>query len=59
MAFAREYAQLVLEENFEDAKRLFLDPLLAVHHAHLVMLSAQGIVSRADAHAQRQLPARD
>ncbi len=52
--FAQEYVQLVLNENFEDAKALFLDPLLAIHRAHLVMLAECGIVSRGDARALRQ-----
>ena len=53
MRFAPDYVRLVLAENFEDAKRLFLDPLLAIHRAHLVMLARQGIVSSGDAHAIR------
>jgi argininosuccinate lyase len=51
--FAPEYIAYVLNENFEDAKQLFLSPLLAIHHAHLVMLAECGIVSAADAHAIR------
>jgi argininosuccinate lyase len=49
MAFAPEYVTYVLNENFEDAKELFLSPLMAIHYAHLVMLTAQGIVPREDA----------
>ena len=49
MPFAPEYVHTVLNENFEDAKALFLDPLLAIHGAHLVMLAEQGIVARPDA----------
>jgi argininosuccinate lyase len=52
--FAPEYVRYVLNENFEDAKELFLAPLMAVHRAHLVMLAAQRIVSRSDAHALRE-----
>jgi len=48
MGFAPEYVRYVLTENFEDAKALFLRPLLAIHHAHLVMLVETGIVSRDD-----------
>jgi argininosuccinate lyase len=48
MGFAPEYVRYVLTENFEDAKALFLRPLLAIHYAHLVMLVQTGIVSRAD-----------
>jgi argininosuccinate lyase len=53
-AFASEYVKYVLNENFEDAKSLFLRPLMAIHYAHLEMLASQGIVSREDAHAIRQ-----
>ena len=51
MAFAPEYVKYVLNENFEDAKRLFLRPLMAIHAAHLVMLASRGIVSAGDARA--------
>ena len=44
MTFDREYVRIVLNENFEDAKELFLSPLIAIHYAHLVMLAEQGIV---------------
>ena len=43
MAFAPEYINCVLSENFEDAKEQFLSPLIAIHTAHLVMLAARGI----------------
>ena len=49
MPFAPEYVRHVLNENFEDAKELFLSPLLAIHHAHLAMLAQQRIVSCEDA----------
>jgi argininosuccinate lyase len=51
--FAPEYITYVLNENFEDAKALFLSPLLAIHYAHLVMLADRGIVSTEDARAIR------
>ncbi len=54
MAFAPEYVHYVLNDNFEDAKALFLSPLMAIHYAHLVMLADTGIVSRADAHRIRE-----
>ncbi len=54
MPFAPEYITHVLRENFEDAKALFLSPLMSIHYAHLVMLVRQGIVSREDARAIRQ-----
>jgi len=53
MRFAPEYVRYVLNENFEDAKALFLPSLIAIHYAHLVMLASQGIISREDAHALR------
>ena len=53
MPFAPEYVNCVLRENFEDAKALFLDALLAIHRAHLVMLADRGIVSRDNARALR------
>ena len=37
--FAPEYVANVLNENFKDAKALFLAPLMAIHYAHLVMLA--------------------
>ncbi len=53
MRFAPEYIRYVLNDNFEDAKKLLLSPMIAMHYAHLVMLADQGIVSREDAHAIR------
>jgi argininosuccinate lyase len=52
--FDPEYVSHVLNENFEDAKALFLAPLLAIHYAHLVMLADRGIVSAADTRSIRQ-----
>jgi argininosuccinate lyase len=54
MAFSPEYVRCVLAENFADAQLLFLEPLLAIHHAHLVMLADRGIVSPGDASALRR-----
>jgi argininosuccinate lyase len=51
MPFAPEYVSSVLNQNFEDAKQLFLGPLLAIHRAHLVMLASRGIVSPDEARA--------
>jgi argininosuccinate lyase len=53
MRFAPEYVASVLNENFEDAKELFLAPLMAIHYAHLVMLAARGIMTLEDARAVR------
>ncbi|MBI1873242.1 MAG: argininosuccinate lyase [Acidobacteria bacterium] len=46
MTFAPEYLELVLKPNFRDAKDELLQPLLAIHRAHLVMLAEQGIIPR-------------
>jgi len=54
VAFDPEYVSRVLHENFEDAKALFLSPLIAINYAHLVMLRASGIISAADARALRE-----
>lgn len=51
--FAPDYVRLVLNDIFEDAKRLFLTQLRAIDYAHLVMLAEQGIVSRDDARRLR------
>jgi argininosuccinate lyase len=52
--FAAEYIKNVLNDNFEDAKSLFLSPLMSIHYAHLTMLAARGIVSAEDARTIRQ-----
>jgi len=54
LRFAPEYTANVLNQNFEDAKSLFLAPLMSIHYAHLVMLAVQRIVMPADAHAIRE-----
>ena len=54
MRFDPEYVSQVLNENFEDAKTLFLGPLMAIHCAHVVMLADRGILSAEDAHALRE-----
>jgi argininosuccinate lyase len=51
--FSRDYVRLVLNENFEDAKALLLEPLMAIEYAHLVMLAERKIVMREDAAAIR------
>ena len=53
MRFSPEYIACVLNTNFEDAKTLFLAPLMRIHYAHLVMLAETGIVPREQAHAVR------
>jgi argininosuccinate lyase len=54
MKFDPRYIQIVLNENFEDAKAQFLSPLMAINYAHLVMLAEQRIVTPQDAHAIRK-----
>jgi argininosuccinate lyase len=54
MRFDPEYVSHVLSENFEDAKALFLSPLIAIHYAHLVMLAERGIIDAAHARAIRE-----
>jgi argininosuccinate lyase len=54
MAFAPDYIKLVLEETFEDAKVLLLEPLLAIQYAHLVMLADRRLIAADDAHAIRE-----
>ena len=49
MKFAPDYVACVLNDVFEDAKAQFLAPLMAIHYAHLVMLTGQGILTREDA----------
>ena len=49
MAFDPDYIRLVLNENFEDAKALLLEPMMAIHYGHLAMLARQSVVSPADA----------
>jgi argininosuccinate lyase len=38
------YSETVLAVNFADAQRYFLDALLEIHYAHILMLARQGIV---------------
>jgi argininosuccinate lyase len=54
MRFDPEYVSHVLNENFEDAKALFLSPLIAIHYAHLVMLAECEIIDAAHARAIRE-----
>ena len=53
MPFDPEYVSQVLNDNFEDAKTLFLGPLMAIHYAHLVMLADRGIITPGDAQTLR------
>ena len=42
---AAVYAETVLDHNFQDAKKHFLEPLLEIHHAHTRMLGKQKILT--------------
>jgi argininosuccinate lyase len=54
MRFDPEYVSQVLNENFEDAKALFLSPLIAIHYAHLVMLADRGVIPGPQARVLRE-----
>jgi argininosuccinate lyase len=43
------YDETILEVNFEDAKKHFLNPLLEIHAAHALMLCRQRIIRRREA----------
>ena len=55
MRFSPEYIACVLNENFEDAKALFLSPLMRIHYAHLVMLTERAIIPAAEAGTARNM----
>jgi argininosuccinate lyase len=40
------YRDTVLAQIFVDSKKYFLEPMLAIHYAHTLMLGAQGIMER-------------
>lgn len=43
------YRDTVLARIFEDAKRFFIEPLIAIQYAHTLMLAKQGIMSEHEA----------
>jgi argininosuccinate lyase len=43
------YRDTVLVQIFEDAKRFFLEPLLAIQYAHTLMLAKQGLLTEHEA----------
>ncbi len=47
----RTYSECVLNDCFEDSKRLFLDALIEVDCAHAVMLAERGIITQEEAQA--------
>jgi argininosuccinate lyase len=46
---ARIYRDTVLAHIFDDAKRFFLEPLLAIQYAHTLMLAKQGMMTAEEA----------
>ncbi|MFF2091459.1 argininosuccinate lyase [Paenibacillus sp. NPDC058174] len=43
------YAKAVLQPAYDNAKQHLLEPMLAIHKAHLIMLREQGLLQREDA----------
>lgn len=44
----RTYREVVLEPAYNEAKLHLLDSMMAIHQAHLIMLTEQGILSKQD-----------
>lgn len=44
----RTYRDVVLEPAYNEAKQHLLGPMMAIHKAHLIMLTEQGIISKQD-----------
>jgi argininosuccinate lyase len=42
----RTYKEVVLEPAYNEAKKHLLEPMMAIHKAHLIMLTEQGIISQ-------------
>ncbi|MFC4619385.1 argininosuccinate lyase [Camelliibacillus cellulosilyticus] len=43
------YAEVVLAPAYQNAKKVLLDPMLAINKAHLIMLKEQALISEEDA----------
>jgi argininosuccinate lyase len=43
------YSEVVLAPAYEQAKQFLLDPMIAIHKAHLIMLVEQGILTESEA----------
>lgn len=43
---SRTYQQIVLEPAFDQAKQNFIEPMIQIHFAHVIMLVEEGIISR-------------
>ncbi|MFB3166910.1 argininosuccinate lyase [Neobacillus sp. 179-C4.2 HS] len=46
---SKTYTSLVLEPAYNEAKQQFIDSMVEIHHAHLIMLVEQGLVGKEDA----------
>lgn len=44
----KSYRDVVLEPAYNEAKQHLLGPMMAIHKAHLIMLTEQGIISKQD-----------
>ena len=43
---SRTYQEIVLEPAFDQAKQNFIEPMIQIHFAHVIMLVEEGIISR-------------
>lgn len=46
---SKTYSSLVLEPSYDEAKKQFIDSMLEIHYAHLIMLVEQGLVGNEEA----------
>lgn len=46
---SKTYTSMVLEPAYDEAKQQFIDSMIEIHHAHLIMLAEQGLVGKEEA----------
>jgi argininosuccinate lyase len=46
---SKTYASMVLEPAYDEAKQQFIDAMVEIHNAHLIMLVEQGLVGKEEA----------
>ncbi|MDQ0970622.1 argininosuccinate lyase [Neobacillus niacini] len=46
---SKTYTSMVLEPAYNEAKQQFIDSMVEIHHAHLIMLVEQGLVGKEEA----------
>lgn len=46
---SKTYSSMVLEPAYDEAKQQFIDSMVEIHHAHLIMLVEQGLVEKEEA----------